>query len=159
MGLSGAAKNTDRELFRERLDDASDPGDYYAPSVHVTQDGMIGMNVGGHVIVMPIGDWHKAARYILEKKKQTALIAAMISTRVVALNRGEREGVVVGDPYALGDPPLAILAVTEVYEKFSIAVAVWVSRDCPVVHRGDELSLFDPLLEDTSCAKKTWTTT
>lgn len=47
------AANTDRELFRE--------GDFYAPSVHVTQGGHIGMNVGGHVIVMSIREWHALA--------------------------------------------------------------------------------------------------
>jgi hypothetical protein len=45
--------NTDRELFRE--------GDYYSPSIHVTRDGKIGMNVGGHVIVKSINDWHALA--------------------------------------------------------------------------------------------------
>jgi hypothetical protein len=49
------ALNTDRELWREKKDD------YYAPSIHVTQGGGIGMNVGGHVIVLPVRDWHRAA--------------------------------------------------------------------------------------------------
>jgi hypothetical protein len=47
-----AKQNTDRELWRER------PDDYYAASLHVTEGGGIGMNVGGHVIVKPIRDWH-----------------------------------------------------------------------------------------------------
>ena len=48
--------NTDRELWREV------PGDYYADSIHVTEGGGIGMNVGGYVIVLPIREWHRRAR-------------------------------------------------------------------------------------------------
>lgn len=48
-------QNTDRELWREV------EGDYYAPSIHVTKDGGIGTNVGGHVVVMPLRDWHALA--------------------------------------------------------------------------------------------------
>ena len=51
-----ASKNTDRELWRERDDD------YYAASLFVTESGGIGMNVGGHAIVMPIREWHALAR-------------------------------------------------------------------------------------------------
>jgi hypothetical protein len=53
--MSPAAENTDRELWRER------PDDYYADSIHVTAQGGIGINVGGHVIVMSIQDWHRHA--------------------------------------------------------------------------------------------------
>lgn len=35
------AQNTDRELWRES------PGDYYANSIHLTESGGIGINVGG----------------------------------------------------------------------------------------------------------------
>lgn len=45
--------NTDKEIWR-RI-----PEDYYSPSIHVTQSGDIGINVGGFVIEMPIEDWHK----------------------------------------------------------------------------------------------------
>lgn len=48
--------NTDRELWRER------EGDYYAPSLFVTQGGGIGINVGGHVFVKPIHLWHWLAQ-------------------------------------------------------------------------------------------------
>ena len=48
--------NTDMELYRE------DPKDYYAPSVFVTKQGEIGMNVGGSVHIMSIRDWHKMAQ-------------------------------------------------------------------------------------------------
>jgi hypothetical protein len=49
------AENTDRELWRER------DGDYYADSIHVTKEGLIGINCGGLVIVMPVQEWHGLA--------------------------------------------------------------------------------------------------
>jgi hypothetical protein len=48
-------QNTDRELFREV------EGDYYSPSLHVTIDGLVGINVGGYVYVMSLREWHKRA--------------------------------------------------------------------------------------------------
>lgn len=50
--VTTTAKNTDRELWRER------DGDYYAASIHVTADGAIGIDVAGHVVVKPIREWH-----------------------------------------------------------------------------------------------------
>jgi hypothetical protein len=50
-----AAQNTDRELWRELH------GDYYANSIHVTEGGGIGINVGGKVFVKPLAEWHKLA--------------------------------------------------------------------------------------------------
>jgi hypothetical protein len=55
----GPAKNTDRELFRE--DTGITAGSHYENSVHVTEAGHIGMNVGGRVVVLPIADWHALA--------------------------------------------------------------------------------------------------
>lgn len=48
--------NTDKEIFRLYKDD------HYSPSVHVTIDGKIGMNIGGFVIVKSIRDWHNMAK-------------------------------------------------------------------------------------------------
>lgn len=48
------AKNNDRELWREREGD-------YANSIHVTEHGGIGINVGGTVIVMSLKAWHELA--------------------------------------------------------------------------------------------------
>jgi hypothetical protein len=50
-----AAQNTDKELWR------ATPGDAYAPSIHVTASGSIGINVAGSVVVMPIEKWHALA--------------------------------------------------------------------------------------------------
>ena len=53
---NGCAKNTDKELWRKK------PGDYYSPSIHITQNGDIGINVGGYVIVASVEKWHKAQK-------------------------------------------------------------------------------------------------
>ena len=52
---SGEAENTDKEIWRET------PGDVYSDSIHVTNDGKIGINCGGHVVVMPLRMWHRLA--------------------------------------------------------------------------------------------------
>ena len=53
--MNGAAKNTDKEIWRKI------PGDVYSPSIHVTERGDIGIQVGGRVIVLPIEAWFTAA--------------------------------------------------------------------------------------------------
>lgn len=55
MSDQGPMISNDRELWRER------EGDYYANSIHVTDAGGIGINVGGYVIVKPLAGWHKLA--------------------------------------------------------------------------------------------------
>ena len=50
------AKNTDRELWRE-----SDDRSQCTPSIHVTQDGGIGISVGGTVITRTLREWHELA--------------------------------------------------------------------------------------------------
>jgi len=57
---SRCAANTDRELWREP------PGDYYSNLIFVTEGGGIGIDVGGHVIVMQLAAWHALARPALE---------------------------------------------------------------------------------------------
>ena len=59
--------NTDKELWREV------EGDYYANSIHVTQDGGIGINVGGHVRVLTLEEWHKAAKEMFPSSFTTPL--------------------------------------------------------------------------------------
>lgn len=53
-----ACKNTDKEIWRKSEDTIDGP---YSPSIHVTEDGSIGINVGGDVIVLPVEDWHHLA--------------------------------------------------------------------------------------------------
>ena len=57
--------NTDREIWRER------EGDFYADSIHVTQDGRIGINCGGFVIVLPVRSWHALASNQVERHVPT----------------------------------------------------------------------------------------
>lgn len=45
-------KNTDTELFREV------EGDHYSPSLHKTESGGIGIDIGGYVIVRSLRSWH-----------------------------------------------------------------------------------------------------
>lgn len=47
-------ENTDKVLWRK------EPISYYSPSIHVTENGMIGIEVGGHVIVSTVESWHNA---------------------------------------------------------------------------------------------------
>lgn len=54
-----AYQNTDKEIWRRV------PGDYYSPSMHATEQGGIGMNLHGHVIVAPIETWHHMAEKIM----------------------------------------------------------------------------------------------
>ncbi len=54
--IDGCAKNTDKEIWREIIDD------WYSPSIHVTERGEIGINVGGRVFVKTVEEWHKLAR-------------------------------------------------------------------------------------------------
>lgn len=51
------SENTDREIWRQV------EGDYYSPSIHVTNGGGVGINVGGKVIVMPVESWHSLAEW------------------------------------------------------------------------------------------------
>ena len=54
------AANTDREIWRKGGGDGNGMS-YYEPSIHVTQDEAIGMNVGGTVVTMPVETWHQMA--------------------------------------------------------------------------------------------------
>jgi hypothetical protein len=58
--MDNGCKNTDRELWRQP--DKDGKGDFYSDSVHVTQDGGIGINVGGLVFVKTLAQWHRLAK-------------------------------------------------------------------------------------------------
>jgi hypothetical protein len=60
MIMDKPVENTDTHLFYE---DHSDEG--YSPSCHMTKDRKLGIQVGGHVIVMPLRSWHH-----LQKEKE-----------------------------------------------------------------------------------------
>lgn len=71
--MSGPAKNTDRELWRER------EADFFADSIHVTEFGAIGINCGGSVFVKPLREWHRLATH--------AGLATLESLRLAARNQ------------------------------------------------------------------------
>lgn len=56
---SVGSRNTDTEIWRRV------PGDFYSPSIHVTEGGSIGINVGGYVIVASVYKWHEAGEKLL----------------------------------------------------------------------------------------------
>lgn len=58
--MENCCENTDREIWKEH------PGDAYSHSIHVTKENSIGINCGGHVIVMPIQKWHIAGKLLFK---------------------------------------------------------------------------------------------
>ena len=56
--------NTDKEIWRKIKDD------FYSPSIHITEKGGIGINVGGRVIVLPVEKWHELADRIIAEENQ-----------------------------------------------------------------------------------------
>lgn len=68
--MDGPVQNTDRELYREAHPDP--PGDYYAPSIHVTSSGGIGINVGGTVYVRPLRAWHATMAELAAARAEVA---------------------------------------------------------------------------------------
>jgi hypothetical protein len=71
-------KNTDKEIWRKV------EGNYYSPSIHVTESGGIGINVGGIVIVKPIEDWHSVMFNFMDGFKMR-LGKASLAGKVVAI--------------------------------------------------------------------------
>ena len=53
--MNEPVENTDKELWRET------PNDYYSPSIFVTEQNSIGINVSGMVYVKPVEEWHRLA--------------------------------------------------------------------------------------------------
>ena len=60
----GGHTNTDREIWRKRKDD------YYSPSIFITKQNGMGINVGGEVIVKPVEKWFKLAQEEINLIKQ-----------------------------------------------------------------------------------------
>lgn len=54
--MSGAAQNTDVEIWRERA------GDFYADHIAATKDGGITICVGGTCITKTVQDWHALSK-------------------------------------------------------------------------------------------------
>ena len=62
--MNKASINTDKEIWREI------PDDYYSPSIHVTKDNRIGINVGGYVVEKTAGEWFNSAQSETIKDKE-----------------------------------------------------------------------------------------
>lgn len=60
MDNEQVAKNTDREIWRKGGGDGNGMS-HYEPSIHVTQDERIGINVGGMVVEKTVEEWHALA--------------------------------------------------------------------------------------------------
>ena len=71
----GAGENTDRELWRGPNEGI---GSYYADSIHVTEGGGIGINIGGRVIVQSLKAWFdgegRCQRAFLEIERLRAVL-------------------------------------------------------------------------------------
>jgi len=67
--MNEQGKNTDIEIWREI------PDDYYSPSIHVTENGDIGINVGELVLVAPVRRWFSAgeAAFCVEEQPNKRL--------------------------------------------------------------------------------------
>ncbi len=70
------SQNTDRELWREPHPDP--PGSYYANSIHVTQQGGIGINVGGTVFVRSLAQWHALEAQLAEVREEYQVMRATL---------------------------------------------------------------------------------
>lgn len=57
-GHDNAARNTDRHLWPDTI-----PEGQPHETIHVTAQGGIGINVGGYVIVKPLAEWHRLAKF------------------------------------------------------------------------------------------------
>ena len=67
-----AYENTDKEIWR------AIPDDYYSPSIFVTKENNIGINVGGHVYVKTVEQWHKNTHPVKELTDETELLETEI---------------------------------------------------------------------------------
>ena len=57
-------RNTDTEIWRQNKDD------FYSPSIHITEQGDIGIKVRGSVIVLSAREWHGLKEENEELKKK-----------------------------------------------------------------------------------------
>jgi len=90
-----AYQNTDKEIWRKR------PGDFYSPSIFVTEKGDIGINVGGFVIVSPVETWHKPTFGTVAGTMKGALNEETPAPFTVAEGgRGSSEAYIGDDPPA-----------------------------------------------------------
>lgn len=113
------AKNTDVEIWRR------EPENYYSPSIHVTVNGDIGIDVGGLIFVMSVEKWHKSQASIEELEKELLTLitfsadlqhrleaekAELVEALEMCLNSQARNGHIDSDTY---EKARALLAKAE----------------------------------------------
>ncbi len=117
--MTDCAQNTDRELWRKV------PGDYYSPSIHVTEGGGIGIDIGGFVIVKPVEWWHEMAKKHV--KESVALSNVLYERKRQDAKWGEQN-----------HPPLLWLAILG--EEFGEACKAAIEPGClPLIKYRDEM--------------------
>jgi hypothetical protein len=84
--LPQACENTDREIWRRPSTDPLDPDGYYQPSIHVTKEGAIGINVDGTVYVRSVEEWHR----MVERFEYYRRLQAVLFEFKEALERSHR---------------------------------------------------------------------
>ena len=80
-----AMQNTDIKLW------IKDKENCFSPSVHATQDGCIGINVGGTVIVKPIEVWHHLESSLASAKAELAELRQIANTYDCKMAEKDRE--------------------------------------------------------------------
>jgi hypothetical protein len=76
--MSEVSENKDREIYREKI------GDFYSDSIHVTEDGAIGISCGGSVYEKSIKLWSKLADECWEKDITINVLEAKLDEAVKA---------------------------------------------------------------------------
>lgn len=60
--MSAETKNTDKRIWKKI------PGDAFSPSIHVTEQNTISIDIAGHVISAPVEVWHESMNMMLSLK-------------------------------------------------------------------------------------------
>jgi hypothetical protein len=121
--IGETALNTGRELWRKGDGDGNGMS-YYEPSVHVTEQGAIGINVGGQVYVMPVENWHALAA------EHAAYRQALETLQILVDEQAEDEA--LWALYPVGQQPIAEAYLQQELRRLHAAVeALSGSSDLP----------------------------
>lgn len=87
MSSDIAYENTDVELWREQPEGT--PDSYYSPSIHRTDSGGIGINVGGMVYVKTLKEWHRLTEQEAIREKERAEQTELLTKLILSVNRSK----------------------------------------------------------------------
>ena len=93
--IDQCAENTDREIYRGPNDGC---GDFYADSLHITQEGALGIDCGGYVVVKPIRTWHGLAKAHAAALEELARLRARLEIDFATDGNGKRVPFPTGGP-------------------------------------------------------------